>query len=207
MLRAVALLLLVPAVAMAAESAGGKVTVKLDTSKGAIVLELDAAKAPKTVANFVEYVKAGYYDGLIFHRVIKGFMAQGGGVTADYQSKPTRPPIVNEAGNGLKNQRGTIAMARTGEVNSATGQFFINLVDNAFLDHRDDSPAGFGYCVFGRVVKGMDVVDAIAALPTGPGGPFGSDVPTQAVTITKASVVTAAAKPPAHPASAPKQTS
>ena len=207
MLRAVALLLLVPAVAMAAESAGGKITVKLDTSKGAIVLELDAAKAPKTVANFVEYVKAGYYDGLIFHRVIKGFMAQGGGVTADYQSKPTRPPIVNEAGNGLKNQRGTIAMARTGEVNSATGQFFINLVDNAFLDHRDDSPAGFGYCVFGRVVKGMDVVDAIAALPTGPGGPFGSDVPTQAVTITKASVVTAAAKPPAHPASAPKQTS
>ena len=207
MLRAVALLLLVPAVAMAAESGGGKVMVKLDTSKGAIVLELDAAKAPKTVANFVEYVKAGYYDGLIFHRVIKGFMAQGGGVTADYQSKPTRPPIVNEAGNGLKNQRGTIAMARTGEVNSATGQFFINLVDNAFLDHRDDSPAGFGYCVFGRVVKGMDVVDAIAALPTGPGGPFGSDVPTQAVTITKASVVTAAAKPPAHPASAPKQTS
>ncbi|HUK12744.1 MAG TPA: peptidylprolyl isomerase [Thermoanaerobaculaceae bacterium] len=207
MLRAVALLLLVPAVAMAAESGGGKVMVKLDTSKGAIVLELDAAKAPKTVANFVEYVKAGYYDGLIFHRVIKGFMAQGGGVTADYQSKPTRPPIVNEAGNGLKNQRGTIAMARTGEVNSATGQFFINLVDNAFLDHRDDSPAGFGYCVFGKVVKGMDVVDAIAAIPTGPGGPFGSDVPTQAVTITKASVVTAAAKPPAHPASAPKQTS
>ena len=207
MLRAVALLLLVPAVAMAAESGGGKVMVKLDTSKGAIVLELDAAKAPKTVANFVEYVKAGYYDGLIFHRVIKGFMAQGGGVTADYQSKPTRPPIVNEAGNGLKNLRGTIAMARTGEVNSATGQFFINLVDNAFLDHRDDSPAGFGYCVFGKVVKGMDVVDAIAAIPTGPGGPFGSDVPTQAVTITKASVVTAAAKPPAHPASAPKQTS
>ena len=200
MLRILALLLLVPTVAMAADAGGGKPMVKLETSKGTIVLELDAAKAPKSVANFLEYVKAGFYNGMIFHRVIKGFMIQGGGVGADFQGKPTRPAIANEAGNGLKNLRGTIAMARTGEVNSATGQFFINLVDNAFLDHRDDTPAGFGYCVFGKVVKGLDVVDAIAAIPTGPGGPFASDVPTQTVTITKASVVAAApaAKPPAH---------
>ncbi len=182
-----ALLLLVPTVALAAGEA--KPRVRLETNKGTIVLELDAAKAPKTVANFLQYVRDKYYDGLIFHRVIKGFMIQGGGVTIDYKAKPTRPAIVNEAGNGLRNLRGTVVMARTGEVNSATGQFFINHKDNAFLDHRDDSLQGFGYCVFGRVVEGMDVVDAIASIPTGSGGPFASDVPTAPVMIMKAVVV------------------
>jgi cyclophilin family peptidyl-prolyl cis-trans isomerase len=182
-----AVLLLVPTVALAAGEP--KPRVRLETNKGVIVLELDSAKAPKTVANFLQYVRDKYYDGLIFHRVIKGFMIQGGGVTIDYRPKATRPPVVNEAGNGLKNLKGTVAMARTGEVNSATGQFFINHKDNDFLDHRDDTPEGFGYCVFGKVVEGMDVVNAIADIPTGPGGPFGSDVPTAPVMIMKATVV------------------
>jgi len=179
---------LVPALAMAADT--GKPRVRLETNKGAIVLELEPAKAPKTVDNFLRYVRDKYYDGLIFHRVIKGFMIQGGGVTIDYREKPgKRDPIVNEAGNALKNLRGTIAMARTGEVNSATSQFFINHKDNAFLDHRDSSAQGFGYCVFGRVVEGMDVVDTIADIPTASGGPFSQDVPTAPVMIMKATVV------------------
>ncbi len=181
------LLLLIPALALAAPTA--KPRVRLETNKGAIVLELDAAKAPKTVDNFLTYVRDKYYDGLIFHRVIPGFMAQGGGVTIDYRPKQARPPIVNEAGNGLANRRGTIAMARTGEVNSATGQFFINLKDNSFLDHTGESAQNFGYCVFGKVVEGMDVVDAIAKIPTGPGGPFASDVPKEPVMIKRAVVV------------------
>jgi peptidyl-prolyl cis-trans isomerase B (cyclophilin B) len=182
-----ALMLMVPAVTLAADQA--KPRVRLETNKGVIVVELDPAKAPKTVANFLQYVRDKYYDGLIFHRVIKGFMIQGGGVTIDYREKPKREPIVNEAGNGLKNLRGTIAMARTGEVNSATAQFFINHRDNAFLDHTDNSAQGFGYCVFGKVVEGMDVVDKIANIPTDSGGPFPRDVPTAPVMIMKAVVV------------------
>jgi peptidyl-prolyl cis-trans isomerase B (cyclophilin B) len=182
-----ALLCLIPTMVFAAGEAKPKV--RLETNKGVIVLELDAAKAPKTVENFLRYTREKYYDGLIFHRVIKGFMVQGGGVTIDYREKPRHEAIVNEAGNGLRNLRGTVAMARTGEVNSATGQFFINHKDNAFLDHRDKTAEGFGYCVFGRVVEGMDVVDAIANIPTGSGGPFPKDVPTAPVMIMKAVVV------------------
>ena len=172
--------------------------VKLETSKGAIVLELDAAAAPKTVENFLAYVRQGHYDGTIFHRVIPNFMIQGGGFTPAMEQKPTGKPIPNEAGNGLKNLRGTVAMARTSKVDSATAQFFINLVDNPYLDHRDDTPSGFGYCVFGRVVEGMDVVDAIAAVPTGVrrvtdprtgrAVPF-KDVPVEPVVILRAQVL------------------
>ena len=173
----------------ALNAADAKPRVRLETSKGVIVIELEAGKAPVTVANFVDYVRSGYYDGMIFHRVIKGFMIQGGGVNANFAPKATRPPIKNEAGNGLSNLRGTIAMARTGEVNSATGQFFINLVDNIGLDHRNETAEGFGYCVFGRVAQGMETVDAIAAIPTGPAGPFAKDVPKETVTIVKATVL------------------
>jgi cyclophilin family peptidyl-prolyl cis-trans isomerase len=182
-------LLLLPLLAAAAPTTKTKPRVRLDTSKGPIVVELDPAKAPETVANFLQYVKDGHYDGMIFHRVIPGFMIQGGGVTAEFAGKPLRPPIKNEAANGLSNARGTIAMARTSDVNSATAQFFINLKDNTFLDHKDDTPRGFGYCVFGKVVKGMDVVDAIAKVPTGAGGPFAQDVPKETVTIVHASVL------------------
>jgi peptidyl-prolyl cis-trans isomerase B (cyclophilin B) len=181
--------LVAPALAFAASPETGRPKVRMETNKGVIVIELYPDKAPKTVANFLEYVRTGHYFGTIFHRVIQGFMIQGGGVTADYQGKPLRDPIVNEAGNGLKNLRGTVAMARTGEVNSATAQFFINLKDNSFLDHKNDSPEGFGYCVFGKVVEGMNVVDAIAAVPTGPGGPFAKDVPKTPVVIGNVSVV------------------
>src|SRR3972149_3391924 len=137
----------------------GSPMVVMKTSMGTIKIELDEAKAPVTVKNFLAYVDEGFYDGTIFHRVIDGFMVQGGGFTADMTQKPTKPAIKNEAGNGLKNLRGTIVMARTSVVDSATAQFFINVVDNAFLDHRDETPGGFGYAVFGRVVEGMDVVD------------------------------------------------
>ena len=156
--------------------------VLLQTSKGDITIELDAAKAPLTVKNFLAYVDAKFYDATIFHRVIKGFMIQGGGMTADLQEKATKAPIKNEAGNGLKNKRGTIAMARTNVVDSATSQFFINHADNDFLNHRDNSAEGFGYCVFGKVVQGMDVVDAIAAVRTGTVQGMG-DVPRETVTI------------------------
>jgi cyclophilin family peptidyl-prolyl cis-trans isomerase len=163
--------------------------VKLQTSLGDIVIKLDPAKAPATVQNFLAYVKDGQYDGTIFHRVIKGFMAQGGGYTADFKQKPTRAPIQNEADNGLKNQRGTIAMARTGDPNSATAQFFINYKDNGFLDFRSKTQQGWGYAVFGEVAQGMDVVDKMADIPTGPGGPMPSDVPKTTITIQKATVV------------------
>ncbi len=159
--------------------------VRLDTSLGAITLELAEDQAPKTVENFLGYVREGFYDGTIFHRVIDGFMIQGGGFTADFQQKETRPPIRNEADNGLKNQRGTIAMARTGDPHSATAQFFINVQDNSALDYRAPTSQGWGYAVFGKVVDGMDVVDQIRQVPTGAGGPGGrfSDVPTSPVTI------------------------
>ena len=160
--------------------------VKLTTSAGDIVVELDAAKAPKTVANFLEYVKAGHYNGTVFHRVIDNFMIQGGGMTADLKEKPTRAPIPLEASNGLTNQRGTIAMARTQDPNSATAQFFINLKDNGFLNAAQAAD-GNGYTVFGKVVAGMDVVDKIRAVPTGNKGPY-RDVPVEAVTIQQATV-------------------
>jgi cyclophilin family peptidyl-prolyl cis-trans isomerase len=165
--------------------AGDNPRVEMDTTKGKIVLELDADKAPKTVENFLAYVDAGFYDGTIFHRVIPNFMIQGGGFTADMQQKKTRAPIDNEANNGLRNERGTIAMARTSDPHSATAQFFINTKNNDFLNHRGKSPQGWGYAVFGRVAEGMAVVDAISGVKTGTRGPF-RDVPTDPVVIRKA---------------------
>jgi peptidyl-prolyl cis-trans isomerase A (cyclophilin A) len=199
-------LVFVLAAALAAPAIAANPRVKLETSKGTIVIELEQAKAPITVGNFLEYVKSGFYDGTIFHRVIPNFMIQGGGFTAKMEQKPTREAIVNESANGLVNARGTVAMARTSEPNSATAQFFINLVNNSFLD-KANSQDGVGYCVFGKVVEGMKVVDAIAAVQTGNVGPF-QNVPTQPVVITKASVVTAGpAKPPAPQKSGQKPTS
>ncbi len=152
---------------------------RISTSMGDIVVELDAARSPKTVANFEQYVKAKHYDGTIFHRVIDGFMIQGGGMTPDLKEKPTRAPIALESRNGLRNERGTIAMARTPAPDSATSQFFINVKDNAFLD-QPNSPDGNGYAVFGKVLSGMDVVDKIKVTPTGPG-----NVPQTPVVINK----------------------
>jgi peptidyl-prolyl cis-trans isomerase A (cyclophilin A) len=162
-------------------------TVKLATSLGDIVLELDAAKAPKTVENFVQYVKAGHYDGTVFHRVIENFMVQGGGMTADLNEKPTRAPIPLESRNGLANVRGSVAMARTSDPNSATAQFFINVKDNAFLDAAN-ARDGNGYAVFGKVTAGMDVVDKIRNVKTGNKGPH-QNVPLEPVTIKKATLV------------------
>ncbi|MDO9243504.1 MAG: peptidylprolyl isomerase [Rhodocyclaceae bacterium] len=162
--------------------------IKLTTNHGAITLELDAEKAPQTVANFLAYVESGHYDGTVFHRVINGFMIQGGGMGVGMKEKPTQAPIENEANNGLKNDRGTIAMARTSDPHSATAQFFINLADNDFLNHRAPSGQGWGYCVFGRVVDGMDVVDQIKGVKTGNKG-FHQDVPVEDVVIEKAEVV------------------
>jgi cyclophilin family peptidyl-prolyl cis-trans isomerase len=178
------LLTMVMPIAGAAE----RPVVHFKTSMGEIVVQLEPEKAPATVENFLAYVKAGQFDGTIFHRVIDGFMLQGGGFTPDYQQKPTRAPVRNEADNGLKNRRGTIAMARTADPHSATAQFFINVADNAFLDHRSKDAQGWGYAVFGEVVSGMDVVDRIKSQPTGAGGPFRSDVPRTPVVIEKASV-------------------
>ncbi|MGV3722482.1 MAG: peptidylprolyl isomerase [Actinomycetota bacterium] len=166
-------------------------TVTLDTSKGQIRIELDQDRAPITVANFLEYVRSGHYNGTIFHRVIPGFMVQGGGMTADMREKSGRAPIKNEAGNGLKNARGTLAMARTGVVDSATAQFFINVSDNEFLNHKDETARGFGYAVFGKVVDGMDVVDQIVKVPTGSRGHH-ENVPKEAVVINSATVDEAA---------------
>jgi len=160
--------------------------VRLATSAGEIVLDLDRAKAPKTVDNFLQYVRAGHYDGTIFHRVIDNFMIQGGGMDAKMVEKPTRPPIPLEARNGLNNARGTVAMARTADPASATAQFFINLADNAFLDAAN-ARDGHGYAVFGKVVEGMDVVDRIRAVPTTTRGPH-ANVPAMPVTIQRATV-------------------
>jgi cyclophilin family peptidyl-prolyl cis-trans isomerase len=159
--------------------------VALHTNLGTITVELDAERAPKTVANFLAYVAQGHYDGTVFHRVIPGFMIQGGGFDRALQLRPTNAPIPNEADNGLKNVRGTIAMARTQDPHSARAQFFINLVDNPHLDHRDRSAQGWGYAVFGRVVTGMEVVDAIANVPTTRVGPL-RDVPVEPVVIERA---------------------
>lgn len=160
----------------------------IDTSVGSITLELNEEKAPITVANFVEYAKSGHYDGTIFHRVIDGFMIQGGGFTRDMNQKDTREPIRNEAMNGLKNDRGTIAMARTMVVDSATSQFFINLVDNDFLNFTSPTPQGFGYAVFGKVTDGMEVVDKIAKVRTGFAGTH-QNVPEDPIVIKKVSIV------------------
>ena len=162
--------------------------IKISTSMGDITLELFPDQAPVTVQNFVDYVDAGFFDGLIFHRVINGFMIQGGGFTSDMQQKATGDPITNEADNGLKNEVGTIAMARTQDPHSATAQFFINLENNDFLNHTGKNPQGWGYAVFGKVSGGLDVVRAIGSVDTGNVGPYG-DVPVEPVVISKAEVV------------------
>ena len=161
--------------------------VQLDTNMGAIVIELNEEKAPKTVENFLNYVKSGHYDGTIFHRIIDGFMIQGGGMDAEMNEKATNAPIENEADNGLKNDKGTIAMARTQDPHSATSQFFINHADNEFLNFKNESVGGWGYCVFGKVVEGMDVVEDIAQVYTTQAG-FHQDVPKDDVIIEKATV-------------------
>ncbi|MEK9626597.1 MAG: peptidylprolyl isomerase [Gammaproteobacteria bacterium] len=161
--------------------------VEMVTSKGVIKLELDAEKAPITVANFLEYVKSGHFEGTIFHRVIPGFVIQGGGLQSGMREKPTNAPIENEADNGLKNLTGTICMARTNDPHSATSQFFINLKDNSFLDHTGKNAQGWGYAVFGKVTEGMDVVEAIAAVRTGNAG-YHQDVPVEDIVIEKVSL-------------------
>lgn len=186
-------LLAMASVASAAPQAGQakqNPRVLLETNKGKIVLELYADKAPKTVDNFLSYVKSGHYDGVIFHRVIKDFMIQGGGFDASGKQKPTRPPVQNEADNGLKNETGTVAMARTSDPHSASAQFFINLKNNSFLDHTAKTTEGWGYTVFGKVVEGMDVVNAIAQVKVSRGS-LSEAVPAEQIVITKASVVPA----------------
>ncbi len=180
---ALAVLLLSGDLLMAANDDAPKI--RMETSSGTLVIELDAKNAPETTKNFLIYVDDGFYDGTIFHRVIKGFMIQGGGYDRDFKQRPTLPPIQNEADNGLKNERGTIAMARTGDPHSATAQFFINSVDNDFLDHREKSPQGWGYAVFGKVIEGLEVIDAISGVATGSHGPH-SDVPQSQILILKA---------------------
>lgn len=162
--------------------------VVLNTNHGAITLELDTAKAPKTAANFAEYVKSGHYNGTIFHRVIDGFMIQGGGFDKDMNQKPTNAPIENEADNGLKNEEGTIAMARTQDPHSASAQFFINVKNNSFLNHSGKSLQGWGYAVFGKVTDGMDVVAKIKGVKTGSAG-FHKDVPVEPVVIESAELI------------------
>ena len=164
-------------------------TVQMDTSAGSIRIELDDTHAPLSCANFLAYVNQGHYDGTVFHRVIKGFMLQGGGIDADMKQKPTLPAIRNEANNGLKNKRYTLAMARTGDPHSATAQFFINTVDNGFLDFKAENAQGWGYAVFGRVVEGMEVVDSIEKVRTGRKA-LHDDVPLETVSITRAVEVT-----------------
>lgn len=184
------------AAVFAAPALAANPQVEFDTTAGRIRVELFPDAAPKTVANFLDYVKAKHYDGTQFHRVIAGFMIQGGGFTPDFKQKPTKPPVAieSEASSkaGLLNVPGTLAMARTGDPNSATAQFFINVADNKFLNFRSADARGYGYTVFGKVVDGMDIVDKIAKAPTGAGGPFPKDVPTEKVIINKAVVVDAA---------------
>jgi cyclophilin family peptidyl-prolyl cis-trans isomerase len=157
--------------------------VVIDTDHGTIHVALDPDHAPKSVANFLRYVDAGHYDGTIFHRVIPNFMAQGGGFDASYEKKPVGAPVENEADNGLKNKRGTLAMARTSDPHSATAQFFVNVADNAFLDHKSKTGAEWGYTVFGSVTSGMEVVDKIVGVRTGPQGPFTKDAPLEPIRI------------------------
>ncbi len=159
--------------------------VKIETSKGTMIIELYPDKAPVTVTNFLAYVNAGTYDGTIFHRVIKNFMNQGGGFTPDFKKIANKDPIKNEADNGLKNLKDTIAMARTGQPHSATNQFFLNTADNAFLDHSSKTSRGWGYTVFGKIIEGQNVSGIISRAATGPGGPFSKDVPRTTITIIK----------------------
>lgn len=177
------MLVVVPSAAAADQTAVNP-RVALVTSKGRIVIELFPQKSPATVKSFLSYVDAGFYDGTVFHRVIPKFMIQGGGLTADMQKKPTEKPVSNEADNNLKNTRGSVAMARTGDPHSATSQFFINTADNEFLNYREKSPQGWGYAVFGQVAEGMAVVDAISGVKTGNSGMF-RDVPVEPVVIEK----------------------
>ena len=176
------------ALAGQAQAADPDPAVKLETSLGDMVVRLDARKAPISTANFVQYVKSGFYDGTVFHRVIKNFMIQGGGFTPDLKQKSARASIRNEADNGLKNKKYTIAMARTSEPHSASAQFFINTKDNDFLDFKSQTPQGWGYAVFGKVIKGQEVVDKIAAVQTGKKGYY-DDVPMESVIIKKAVIV------------------
>lgn len=171
----------------AADATSANPKVVLETSQGPITIELFAAEAPLASANFLEYVKSGFYDGTIFHRIVPGFVIQGGGFTAGMAQKGTRPPIKNEANNGMTNQRGTLAMARRQDPDSASSQFFVNLTDNDFLNHQAETATGWGYAVFGRVVAGMDIVDAIARSPTGVVGGM-PDVPLTPVTVNSAHV-------------------
>ena len=180
---AIAIALLMPNIGLAQNP-----QVEMRTSMGTIVIALEAKAAPKTVENFLTYVKNGFYDNTIFHRVIKSFMIQGGGLTQDMQKKKTLPPIINEADNGLKNNNGTIAMARTSDPHSATSQFFINVVDNAFLNHKGKNQGGCGYCVFGKVIQGMEVVKKIESVQTGIQAGR-RDVPTKPVIIEKVSLL------------------
>ncbi len=182
-----AVVLVLASIGVATANSGDKVMVEMHTSKGLITLELDAEKAPVTVANFIEYVNSGHFDGTIFHRVIPGFVIQGGGLESGMKEKPTQAPIENEADNGLKNVTGSICMARTNDPHSATSQFFINLKDNQFLDHTEKSPQGWGYAVFGQVTGGMDVVEAIAAVQTGNAG-FHQDVPVEDIVVEKVTI-------------------
>jgi cyclophilin family peptidyl-prolyl cis-trans isomerase len=187
---AAGLLLLAPLAAAAANP-----QVEMKTSLGTVVIELYRDKAPLTVDNFLQYVKDRHYDGTLFHRVIPGFMIQGGGHAADFSEKPTRKPVRNEAANGLKNETGTIAMARTSDPHSATAQFFINVADNASLDFRYPTQDGYGYCVFGKVVKGMNVVERIAKVSTGPGPGGHRNVPVKPVRIESVKLLTPAQQP------------
>ena len=182
-----AVILVLASIGVATANSGDKVMVEMHTSKGLITLELDAEKAPVTVANFIEYVNSGHFDSTIFHRVIPGFVIQGGGLESGMKEKPTQAPIENEADNGLKNVTGSICMARTNDPHSATSQFFINLKDNQFLDHTEKSPQGWGYAVFGQVTGGMDVVEAIAAVQTGNAG-FHQDVPVEDIVVERVTI-------------------
>jgi cyclophilin family peptidyl-prolyl cis-trans isomerase len=180
-----AVLLVLPTAISQAESAASTADIIMETSMGNITIDLFDDKAPVTCKNIRTYVNEGFFDGVIFHRVIPGFVIQGGGFEPGMKKKQTHPPIINEAANGEKNLRGTLSMARTQDIFSGTSQFFINLVDNKSLDHRGKTPSGYGYAVFGKVTQGMDVVDKIAATPTGQKGRFG-DVPLKDVVILKA---------------------
>lgn len=183
-------------VLVALSAAAANPQVEMRTSMGTVVIELYPDKAPLTVDNFLQYAKDRHYDGTVFHRVIPGFMIQGGGYGRDFSEKPTRKPVRNEAANGLRNDTGTVAMARTSEPHSATAQFFINVADNEFLNFRFPTQEGYGYCVFGRVVKGMDVVGRIVKVPTGPGPAGHRDVPVKPVVIESVKLL-APAQPPA----------
>jgi cyclophilin family peptidyl-prolyl cis-trans isomerase len=173
--------------------------VEIKTNLGNILVELYPDKAPKTVDNFLRYVKDGYYRNTVFHRVIPGFMIQGGGFDKNLAQKPTRTPVENEAANGLRNDAGTIAMARTSDPHSATAQFFINVSNNAFLNHTSPTPQGYGYTVFGKVIQGMDVAEKIAATPTGARGPFPGDVPKSDIVIEEARLIAAESPPYSNP--------